>query len=42
VAALIDRDVRGSLHPLHAVLLAGMLPLFLGALLSDWAYGSTF
>ena len=42
MAAVIDRDFRGTLHPLHAVLLAGMLPLFLGALLSDWAYGSTF
>lgn len=29
------------LHPLHAVLLAGSLPLFLGALLADWAYSST-
>jgi uncharacterized membrane protein len=26
---------------LHAVLLAGALPLFLGGLLSDWAYAST-
>lgn len=30
------------LHPVHAVLLAGALPLFLGALLSDWAYGATY
>jgi uncharacterized membrane protein len=30
------------LHPLQAVLLAGALPLFLGALLSDWAYSSTY
>ena len=29
------------LHPLHAVLLASGLPLFLGALLGDWAYSST-
>ena len=27
---------------MHAVLLASCLPLFLGALLSDWAYSSTF
>lgn len=33
---------RRTLHPLHAVLLAGSLPLFLGALLSDWAYSSTY
>lgn len=30
------------LHPLHAVLLASPLPLFLGALLSDWAYSATY
>lgn len=29
------------LHPGHAVLLASTLPLFLGALLSDWGYSST-
>lgn len=29
-------------HPLHLVLLAGMLPPFLGALLSDCAYSKTF
>jgi uncharacterized membrane protein len=32
---------RRVLHPVHAILLASMLPLFLGALLSDWAYSST-
>jgi uncharacterized membrane protein len=30
------------LSPLHAVLLAGIVPLFLGVLLCDWAYGSTY
>jgi uncharacterized membrane protein len=30
------------LHPLHAILLAFPFPLFLGALLSDLAYWSTF
>ena len=30
------------IHPVHAVLLASSLPLFLGALLADWAYSSTF
>ena len=30
------------LHPLHAILLAFPLPLFLGALLSDLAYRSNF
>jgi uncharacterized membrane protein len=34
---------RGAaLHPVHAVLLASMLPLYVGALLSDLAYGSTY
>lgn len=30
------------LHPLHAILLAFPLPLFLGALISDLAYRSSF
>lgn len=29
---------RQAIHPLAAFLLAGSLPLFLGALLADWAY----
>ena len=33
---------RRVIHPLHAVLLASSLPLFLGALLADWAYSSTY
>ena len=32
---------RSTTHPVHAVALAGTLPLFLGALLSDWAYASS-
>ena len=41
--AVIDTRDRGvALHPLHAVLLASTLPLFLGAVLSDWAYASTY
>lgn len=31
-----------GLHPLHAVLLAGTVPLFLGALLCDIAYASSY
>ena len=31
-----------ALHPVHAVLLSSTLPLFLGAVLSDWAYNSSF
>src|SRR5690606_5621319 len=30
------------IHPLHAVLLAGSVPLYLGAALSDWAYASSY
>jgi uncharacterized membrane protein len=33
---------RRPLHPLHAILLAFPLPLFLGALLGDLAYASSF
>ncbi len=35
-------EVRARIHPLHAFLLAACVPLFLGALLSDWAYSSTY
>lgn len=37
-----ERRPRIPLHPVHAVLLAGSFPLFLGTLLSDWAYYSTY
>jgi uncharacterized membrane protein len=33
---------EARIHPLHAFLLAGCVPLFIGALLSDWAYSSTY
>lgn len=36
------RTARIAIHPMHAALLAACLPLFLGALLSDWAYASTY
>jgi len=41
VAISVPSHVR-PLHPLHAILLAFPFPLFLGALLSDLAYGATF
>lgn len=41
VAISVPSSVR-PLHPLHAILLAFTFPLFLGALLSDLAYGATF
>ena len=33
--------MQRSLHSLHAILLAGTVPLFLGVLLSDFAYSSS-
>jgi uncharacterized membrane protein len=45
VAAVQDRTLSRptyTLHPLHAVLLAGSVPLFLAALLSDWAYSASY
>ena len=36
-----NRSRGRVIHPVHAILLASSLPLFLGALLSDWAYSST-
>lgn len=37
-----DRYHQRPLHPVHAVLLAGIVPLLLGALLSDLAYASSY
>ncbi|MDQ3143903.1 MAG: hypothetical protein M3Q57_03375 [Pseudomonadota bacterium] len=42
MTATADREYSPSLHPVHAVILAGAVPLFLGALLSDWAYSSSY
>ena len=42
MAVTTDRGHRRALHPLHAILLASAIPLFLGALLSDWAYASSY
>ena len=38
---IVTRRVT-ALHPVHAILLASALPLFLGALLSDIAYARTY
>ena len=40
--ATIERRRPAVLHPVHAVLLAATLPLFLGALLSDLAYSQSY
>ena len=42
MADAIHRSPGRVIHPVHAILLACSLPLFGGALLSDWAYSSTF
>lgn len=34
--------MQRAIHPLHAVLLAGTVPLFLGVLLTDLAYSNTY
>ena len=36
------RQQAWAIHPVHAILIASTIPLFLGALLSDWAYASTY
>ena len=38
----LDRGHQRGLHPVQAALLAGIIPLFLGATLSDIAYSSSY
>jgi uncharacterized membrane protein len=38
VTQIIERSYSQAVYPLHAVVLAGTIPLFLGAALSDVAY----
>ncbi|WP_426958915.1 DUF2231 domain-containing protein [Muricoccus radiodurans] len=42
MAAISTPGFARPLHPLHAILLAFPFPLFLGALISDYAYRSSF
>src|SRR3546814_17529178 len=42
LAAEISRTPASFVHPAHAVLLAGGLPLFLGGLLSDIGYAASY
>lgn len=42
MAVVVDHVGRRALHPFHAALLAATVPLFLGALLSDLAYSSSY
>jgi uncharacterized membrane protein len=41
LAVTVPSEMR-AINPLHAVLLASTVPLFLGGLISDIAYGSTY
>lgn len=42
MAVASNRTGLWVLHPIHGVLLASTIPLFLGALLSDYAYTSSY
>ena len=42
VAVGVERVQQRSLHPVHAILLAGTIPLFVGVLLSDVAYAMSY
>lgn len=45
MSVTVERTHQRALHwvhPFHAVLLAGTVPLFLGAMLSDIAYSATY
>ena len=42
MAAATHSTYRRGIHPVHAFLLVSAVPLFLGALLSDLAYSSTY
>lgn len=42
MTTVATRACPGALHPIHATLLAGTIPLFLAAMLSDLAYSSSY
>lgn len=42
MAATLDRHVPRTVHPFHAALLAGTVPLFVGALITDIAYSRSY
>ena len=42
MSVLIERRYAAVIHPLHAILLAGTVPLYLGAALGDIAYANTY
>lgn len=42
MTSAVARHSGTALHPLHAFFLAGMVPLFTGVLLNDYAYWSSY
>lgn len=42
MAVTVEHRYSAVIHPVHAVLLAGAVPLFLGVLLSDIAYSNSY
>ena len=42
MATTRDKESPASLHPFHGFLLSGSFTLFLGTLLSDWAYSASY
>ena len=42
MAAIVDRPPQRSMHPVHAFFLAATVTLFLGALVSDIAYATSY
>lgn len=42
VSPIVKERYSQAVYPLHAVFLAGTVPLFLGAALSDWAYAASY
>lgn len=42
MAVIIERRYSHAIHPFHAVLLAGIVPLFIGVALCDWAYMASY
>ncbi|MBF2719956.1 hypothetical protein IP510_08695 [Psychrobacter sp. NG254] len=42
MTSAVARHSGTALHPLHAFFLAGIVPLFIGVLLNDYAYWSSY
>ena len=42
MTSIADRTPPRAIHPFHAAMLAGTVPLFLGVLIADYAYWSSY